>query len=64
MVKINGKPVDAAGMTLAEYLETTTYNLKAIVVEHNEAIVPKTQYDSTVLQDEDVVEVVCFVGGG
>ena len=64
MVKINGTEVDAAGKTIAEYLETTEYNPKRIAVERNGWIVPKAQYAETVLQDGDSVEIVNFVGGG
>lgn len=64
MVKINGTWLDIAGKTLVEYLETTSYNPKRIAVERNGEIVPKAQYDSAVLQDDDVIEVVSFVGGG
>lgn len=64
MVKINGKEKNVAGMTVTEYLATTNYNPKRIAVERNGDIVPKSQYDNTVLQDGDSVEVVSFVGGG
>ena len=64
MVKINGQSVDAAGKTLMEYLESTTYNPQRIAVERNGEIVPKAQYSNTILQDNDVIEVVSFVGGG
>ncbi|MEE1196732.1 MAG: sulfur carrier protein ThiS [Lachnospiraceae bacterium] len=64
MVKINGTWMDAAGKTVAEYLESTDYDPKRIAVEWNGEIVPKAQYSSTVLKDEDVLEVVSFVGGG
>ena len=64
MVKINGQLVDAAGKTLMEYLDTTTYNPQRIAVERNGEIVPKAQYSNTILQDNDVSEVVSFVGGG
>lgn len=64
MVLINGTLCDVAGKTLAEYLETTDYNPKLIAVERNDEIVPKARYGEVVLQDGDVVEVVCFVGGG
>ncbi len=64
MVKINGEEKSVAGMTVAEYLATTNYNPKRIAVERNGDIVPKSQYDNTVLQDGDSVEVVSFVGGG
>ncbi|MEE1281451.1 MAG: sulfur carrier protein ThiS [Acutalibacteraceae bacterium] len=64
MVKINGEEKNVAGMTVAEYLATTNYNPKRIAVERNGDIVSKLQYDNTVLQDGDSVEVVSFVGGG
>ena len=64
MVKINGTELDVAGKTVAAYLETTDYNRSRIAVERNGEIVPKSEYDSTLLNDGDVVEVVSFVGGG
>ena len=64
MVKINGIAIAAAGQTLAQYLSTTNYDPKRIAVERNNDIVPKSQYDTTVLCDGDVIEVVSFVGGG
>ncbi len=64
MVKINGTPCDAAGKTLTEYLATTNFNPAQIAVEKNGDIVPKAQYETTVLEDGDTVEVVSFVGGG
>ena len=64
MVKINGEEKNVSGMTVAEYLATTNYDPKRIAVERNGDIVPKAQYDNTVLQDGDNVEVVSFVGGG
>ena len=64
MVKINGTELDAAGKTVAQYLETTDYNRSRIAVERNGEILPKSEYDSTVLKDGDVIEVVSFVGGG
>lgn len=64
MVKINGEQLDAAGKTLAAYLETTSYDPKRIAVERNGEIVPKAQYSEVTLQEGDSVEVVSFVGGG
>ena len=64
MVKINGEPFDIAGKTLAEYLVSTQYDPKRIAVERNGEIVPKAKYGETVLKEDDVIEVVNFVGGG
>lgn len=64
MVKINGESFDIAGKTLAEYLVSTQYDPKRIAVERNGEIVPKAKYGETVLEEDDVIEVVNFVGGG
>lgn len=64
MVKVNGKELDIAGKTVAEYLGTTDYNMQRIAVERNGEIVPKATYNDVRFEDGDSVEVVSFVGGG
>jgi len=64
MVKINGTELDIAGKTVLEYLATTNYDSKRIAVERNGDIVFKSQYDITILEDGDNLEIVSFVGGG
>ena len=64
MVKVNGTELDIAGKTVAQYLSTTNYDPKRIAVERNGDIVFKSQYEATILQDGDSVEIVSFVGGG
>ena len=65
MVKINGKEAaDVCVMTVSQYLSANNYNPKHIVVELNEEILPKTEYDSTAIADGDVVEILSFMGGG
>lgn len=64
MVKINGKEEPVQGQTLLSYLEANGYSRDRIAVECNEEIIPKSEYEHRILQDGDVVEIVCFVGGG
>lgn len=64
MVRINGKEEAAAGMVLKDYLEQHGYPAGGIAVECNEQMIPGNNYGSYVLQDEDVLEIVSFVGGG
>lgn len=64
MVKINGEALELAGKTLLQYLDTSNYDRTRIAVERNGEIVPKAQYDTTILCDGDSLEVVSFVGGG
>ncbi|MBE5959054.1 MAG: sulfur carrier protein ThiS [Lachnospiraceae bacterium] len=64
MLKINGNLEDVAGMTVSDYLEKANYDIKRVVVERNEEIVPKAEYDNVILKDDDTIEVISFVGGG
>ena len=64
MLKIDGEETDAAGRTVADYLSSAGFAPTRVVVEINEAIVPKCRYADTVLNDGDQVEIVCFMGGG
>jgi len=64
MVKVNGTEWNMAGKTISEFLAVTDYDPKRIAVERNGDIVFKSQYEDTVLEDGDTLEVVSFVGGG
>ena len=64
MVTINGEKVAAVGKTVLAYLSENGYVVGTIAVEINEEILPKSEYDNTVFQEGDVVEIVNFVGGG
>ncbi|MGN1014724.1 MAG: sulfur carrier protein ThiS [Butyricicoccus sp.] len=64
MVTINGEPVNADGMSVADYLAQAGYNTSHVAVERNLEIVPRAQHAETILQDGDTVEIVRFVGGG
>lgn len=64
MVKINGKEKEIAGRNLLEYLSEAGFETERVVVEKNLEIIPKDQFGQVVIQDEDVIEVVRFVGGG
>ena len=64
MVKINGEMYDYANLSITDMLNKFNYNPKRVAVVVNLEIIPKSQYDTHVLSDEDSVEVVQFVGGG
>jgi thiamine biosynthesis protein ThiS len=64
MVIINGTAVDAVGKTISEYLQEANYDKKMIVVEQNGSIISKAQYDNTVINDGDSLEIISFMGGG
>ncbi|MBR4847693.1 MAG: sulfur carrier protein ThiS [Phascolarctobacterium sp.] len=64
-MKVNGQQefLEEA-ISLAELLAAKGYASSKVAVELNGRIVSRTEYASTILQDEDVLEIVCFVGGG
>lgn len=65
MIYLNGKPEDIPeGISLAELVRERQYCLDYIAAELNEAIVPKQQYNNTILHSGDKLEIVSFVGGG
>ncbi|MDE5570085.1 MAG: sulfur carrier protein ThiS [Ruminococcus sp.] len=64
MVKINGTLTEADGKSISEILAELGYSDRRVAIELNMEIVPKSEYDGTVLKDGDSVEIVRFVGGG
>lgn len=64
MININGKLFESDSIKLSDYLVQNKLNSKRIAIELNGKILPKSQYDNTVLKDGDKAEIVNFVGGG
>ena len=62
---LNGQPHDvAAGMSLAQLLETTGHAQRRIAVEVNREIVPRSAHGARILREGDRVEIVHAIGGG
>ncbi len=64
MVKINGEPKPYAGCSVTEVLEQEGFDITRVVVEMNLEILKKSYYETTILNENDSLEVVSFVGGG
>lgn len=65
LIKVNGSAAKLQDpVTVADYLESQGYQTARIAVELNGAILPKAAYQDTPLAENDVMEVVSFVGGG
>lgn len=65
MIKINGKELPfAPGQSVKELLAQQGFEEGRIAVERNGDILPKRAYGQTAVEDQDVYEVVNFVGGG
>ena len=65
MARINGKDVKTeAGMTVEQYLLKNGYHLDRVALERNGEILQKSKYGDAVIEEQDVIEIVSFVGGG
>lgn len=64
-VVINGKAVELLeDESVTSFLQRQGFDPQAVVVEHNEQVVPMMRFAETRLSDGDVLEVLHFVGGG
>ncbi|MBQ3584783.1 MAG: sulfur carrier protein ThiS [Lachnospiraceae bacterium] len=63
-MKINGILTEETFHSMEELLEKKGYQIKYVAVECNGQILPKNQFCTYVPKQEDVIEIVSFVGGG
>lgn len=63
-MKINGEYVLETFASMEQLLAYKGYNAKYVAVECNGQILPKTKYGEYVPHEDDVIEIVSFVGGG
>lgn len=63
---INGKDHDDLpdGLTVATLIAHLGLPERKIAVERNREVVPKSTYAETVLETNDVLEIIHFIGGG
>ena len=65
LLTVNGEPRRIApGASIADLVATLDLDPKKVAVERNGAIVPRSSLRETLLDDNDVLEIVHFVGGG
>jgi thiamine biosynthesis protein ThiS len=64
-ITLNGDIVEVAGpLTVSALLSQLEIDSRRVAVEHNLAVLKRTLYESTVINEGDQVEIVNFVGGG
>lgn len=64
-LSINGAMREfAEAISISQMIIELELSGKRIAIERNGEIVPKSQYEQTVLQNGDVLEMVVAVGGG
>ena len=64
-VYVNGEPRElTAPLSLAELITQLDLPAARIAVELNRVVVRRNEWSTTVIQDNDRIEIVHFVGGG
>ncbi len=64
-ITLNGKPYNLAqAITIKELLELLELKQGQVAIEHNREIVPKSLHSKTMVNENDVIEIVAFIGGG
>lgn len=66
LVHINQQTVEAKeGVSLrALLLENTFYELRGIAVAINDMVIPKTDWDNTIIQNNDRILIITATAGG
>ncbi len=64
-IQLNGKKVTiTSNYSILDLLKKYKLANKKVAIEHNGIIVPKTSYKKKYLKNNDLVEIVHFIGGG
>ncbi|MDD6381549.1 MAG: sulfur carrier protein ThiS [Lachnospiraceae bacterium] len=63
-MKVNGEKYTPDGKSIEEILKERGLTKEMVAVELNEKILPKSEYGSYVPKENDVIEIVQFMGGG
>lgn len=62
---LNGQEYKSQGKcTLFELLNYFNYDLNLIVIEHNNSVRKKQNWDQILIKNNDIIEIVTIVGGG
>jgi thiamine biosynthesis protein ThiS len=63
-VYVNGELREVDATSLAELIAHLDLPVARIAIELNREVVRRSEWGSTMLKDEDKIEIVHFVGGG
>lgn len=61
---INGQEKEFNNISITNLLKELEVDLSRVVVEVNQDIINKEKYNEVILNKEDKIEIIAFVGGG
>ena len=63
-IKLNGENQPIKSSSITALLSSLQLNQNHVIVELNNTIIANNQYETTILNDNDVVEIIRYIGGG
>lgn len=63
-IKLNGKLINTESQNVLELLQEYQIEAKSVAVAINLEVIKQDKWDSYLLQENDVVECLTFMGGG
>lgn len=65
IITVNGERISRdEALSIGDFLSLREISADTVVVELNREIIDTQDYDTRLLQDKDVLEILRFVGGG
>lgn len=65
LIQLNGEPREVEeNISLPELVASLGLKAEQVAIELNQKVIRRAQWESTVLQTDDKIEIVHFVGGG
>lgn len=61
---INGEKLELKELKFLDFLKEKGLKIELIALELNGIIIPKSEFETLILKENDKAEIVSFVGGG
>ncbi len=64
-ILLNGEEIDiSSGFSVSDLIKSFELDFRKIAVEKNLEIVPRSKFSDEILQENDKIEIIHFIGGG
>jgi sulfur carrier protein len=64
-IQLNGKKISVkSNFSIQDLLKKYKLTEKKVAIEYNGIIIPKINYKKKILKNDDILEIVHFIGGG
>ncbi len=64
-ITLNGKPYNLTqAVTVRGLMDLLEIKQGQVAIERNREIVPRSLHEKTIINENDIIEIVSFIGGG